>query len=58
MRPDVKVSSRFITSQNSHQIGLLIDVGADQPVRRAPINVALVLETLAAIYCPPKRTRT
>jgi Ca-activated chloride channel family protein len=44
MRPDVKVSSKFITSQNSHQIGLLIELSADQPPRRAPINVALVLD--------------
>ena len=44
MRPDIKLSSRFLTTQNAHQIGLLVTVGADRPPRRAPINVALVLD--------------
>jgi Ca-activated chloride channel homolog len=44
MRPDIKLSTKFLTAQNAHQVGLLITVGADQPPRRAPINVALVLD--------------
>ncbi len=44
MRPDIKLSTRFLTTQNAHQIGLLVTVGADRPPRRAPINVALVLD--------------
>src|SRR6185503_10647131 len=53
MRPDVKVSTKFITSQNSHQIGLLIELSADQPPRRAPINVALVLDRSGSMAGPP-----
>ena len=53
MRPDVKVSTKFITRQNSHQIGLLIDVAADEPPRRAPINVALVLDRSGSMSGAP-----
>jgi len=49
MRPDIKLSSRFLTTQNAHQIGLLVTVGADRPPRRAPINVALVLDRSGSI---------
>lgn len=44
MRPNIKLSTRFLTTQNAHQVGLLVTVGADRPPRRAPINVALVLD--------------
>jgi len=53
MRPNVQVSSRFVTSQNIHQIGLLIEVGAHQPPRRAPINVALVPDRSGSMSGPP-----
>jgi len=53
MRQDVKVSSRFLTTQNSHQVGLLITVGADEPPRRAPINVALVLDRSGSMSGAP-----
>ena len=53
MRPEIKLSIRFLTTQNTHQVGLLITVGADQPPRRAPINVALVLDRSGSMSGPP-----
>ena len=53
MRPEIKLSTKFLTTQNTHQVGLLITVGADQPPRRAPINVALVLDRSGSMSGPP-----
>lgn len=53
MRPDIKLSTKFLTTQNAHQVGLLITVGSDQPPRRAPINVALVLDHSGSMSGPP-----
>ena len=44
MRSDVKLSTRFLTTQNAHQVGLLVTLAGDTPARRAPINVSLVLD--------------
>jgi Ca-activated chloride channel family protein len=44
MRSNVKLSTRFSTTQNAHQVGLLVTLAGETPVRRAPINVALVLD--------------
>lgn len=44
MRSDVKLSTKFLTTQNAHQVGLLVTLAGDAPARRAPINVALVLD--------------
>ncbi len=44
MNTDVKLSTKFMTTQNAHQIGMLVSVGGEQPVERPPINVALVLD--------------
>lgn len=44
MRPTISVSTRFITTMNAHQVWLLVTVGADAPVTRPPITVALVLD--------------
>ena len=53
MRPEIKLSTKFLTTQNTHQVGLLVSVGADQPPRRAPINVALVLDRSGSMSGPP-----
>ena len=53
MRPEIKLSTKFITTQNMHQVGLLITVGADQAPRRAPINVALVLDRSGSMSGAP-----
>ncbi len=44
MRSNVKLSTKFSTTQNAHQVGLLVTLEGDAPVRRAPINVSLVLD--------------
>jgi Ca-activated chloride channel family protein len=53
MRPEIKLSTKFLNTQNTHQVGLLITVGADQPPRRAPINVALVLDRSGSMSGQP-----
>ena len=44
MRTDVKLSTKFLTTQNAHQVGVLVTLSGEVPVQRAPINVALVLD--------------
>lgn len=44
MRADVQLSTKFLTTQNAHQVGMLVTLTGETPVRRAPINVALVLD--------------
>jgi Ca-activated chloride channel family protein len=41
---DVRLSTRFLTAQNAHQVGVLVTLAGETPSRRAPINVALVLD--------------
>ena len=44
MKTDVRLSTRFLTTQNAHQVGMLVSLAGETPARRAPINVALVLD--------------
>lgn len=44
MKTDVRLSTKFLTAQNAHQVGMLVSLEGGTPVRRAPINVALVLD--------------
>jgi Ca-activated chloride channel family protein len=53
MRSDVKLSTTFSTTQNAHQVGLLVTLEGDAPVRRAPINVALVLDRSGSMAGEP-----
>ena len=53
MRSDVKLSTRFLTSQNAHQVGMLLTIEGETPVRRAPINVALVLDRSGSMNGQP-----
>src|SRR5687767_4752961 len=53
MRSDVKLSTRFLTTQNAHQVGLLLDLTGDPPTRRPPINVALVLDRSGSMAGQP-----
>ena len=53
MRSDVKLSTRFLTTQNAHQLGLLVTLAGDLPLRRAPINVSLVLDRSGSMQGPP-----
>ncbi len=53
MRADVQLSTRFLTTQNAHQVGMLVTLAGDMPVRRAPINVALVLDRSGSMSGAP-----
>ena len=53
MRSDVKLSTKFLTTQNAHQVGLLVTLAGDAPARRAPINVALVLDRSGSMSGAP-----
>jgi len=53
MRSDVKLSTTFSTTQNAHQVGLLVTLEGDAPVRRAPINVSLVLDRSGSMAGEP-----
>lgn len=46
MRTDVSLSTRFLTTQNAHQVGLLTTITGELPdaSKRPPINIALVLD--------------
>ena len=53
MKTDVRLSTRFLTTQNAHQVGVLVSLEGETPVRRAPINVALVLDRSGSMTGPP-----
>jgi Ca-activated chloride channel family protein len=44
MKADVKLSTKLLSTQNAHQVGLLVGIEGEVPARRAPINLALVLD--------------
>ena len=44
MKADVRLSTKFLTTQNAHQVGMLVTLEGETPVRRPPVNVALVLD--------------
>jgi len=44
MKTDVRLSTKFLTTQNAHQVGMLVTLEGETPVRRPPINVGLVLD--------------
>ena len=53
MKADVRLSTRFLTTQNAHQVGVLVGLEGETPARRAPINVALVLDRSGSMSGPP-----
>jgi Ca-activated chloride channel family protein len=53
VKTDVRLSTRFMTAQNAHQVGLLVTLEGEIPVRRAPINVSLVLDRSGSMSGPP-----
>jgi len=52
MKADVKLSTKFLSTQNAHQVGLLVGVEGETPLRRAPINLALVLDRSGSMAGP------
>ena len=53
MKTDVRLSTKFVTAQNAHQVGVLVTLAGEAPARRAPINVALVLDRSGSMGGPP-----
>src|SRR6478752_6448249 len=53
MKADVRLSTRFLTTQNAHQVGMLVTLSADAPTQRPPINVALVLDRSGSMSGTP-----
>jgi len=53
MKADIRLSTRFLTTQNAHQVGMLVTLAGEAPVNRAPINVALVLDRSGSMAGPP-----
>ena len=56
MRTDVKLSTQFLAAQNAHQVGLLVTVTGDTPLRRPPLNLSLVLDRSGSMGGPPLDT--
>ena len=53
MQADIRLSTRFLTTQNAHQVGMLVSLTGEAPVKRRPINVALVLDRSGSMSGPP-----
>ncbi|MGH7658922.1 MAG: vWA domain-containing protein, partial [Gemmatimonadales bacterium] len=53
MKTDVRLSTKFASTQNAHQVGMLVTMDGETPVRRAPINVALVLDRSGSMTGSP-----
>ena len=53
MKSDVRLSTRFLTAQNAHQVGVLVSLEGSAPVRRPPINIALVLDRSGSMSGAP-----
>ncbi|MCX6634592.1 MAG: VWA domain-containing protein [Acidobacteria bacterium] len=53
MKTDVRLSTKFLTAQGAHQVGVLVTLAGEAPARRAPINVALVLDRSGSMGGPP-----
>ena len=53
METNVQLSTKFLTTQNAHQVGMLVTVAGEKPVDRRPINVALVLDRSGSMSGEP-----
>ncbi len=53
MRTEVHLSTKFLTTQSAHQVGMLVSLTGEAPVRRPPINVALVLDRSGSMSGTP-----
>lgn len=53
MRADVQLPTRFIQTQDRHQVHVLVTVAGEMPANRAPINVALVLDRSGSMSGEP-----
>jgi Ca-activated chloride channel homolog len=53
MKADIRLSTRFLTTQNAHQVGMLVTLAGEALVTRPPINVALVLDRSGSMSGAP-----
>lgn len=53
MDANVRLSTKFLTTQNAHQVGMLVTLAGAPPTQRAPINVALVLDRSGSMAGAP-----
>lgn len=53
MRADNQLSTKFMTAQNAHQVGILTTLSSDMPTMRPPINVVLVLDRSGSMAGAP-----
>jgi Ca-activated chloride channel homolog len=53
MKVHTGLSTRFVTAQNAHQVGLLVTVEGERPPERPPINVSLVLDRSGSMSGEP-----
>src|SRR5512147_1124275 len=53
MKTDVRLSTKFLTTQNAHQVGVLVSLEGEKLVRRPPINVSLVLDRSGSMSGQP-----
>jgi Ca-activated chloride channel family protein len=51
----VQLSTHALTTQNAHQVGVLVTLSGEAPRRRSPINVALVLDRSGSMSGEPLR---
>jgi hypothetical protein len=45
MKADIRLSTRFLTTQNTHQVGLLVTLAGEAPIQRCPPSSSSVLRT-------------
>ncbi len=55
MEAEVQLSTHVLTTQNAHQVGVLVTLTGQAPVKRGPINVALVLDRSGSMEGEPLR---
>ncbi len=53
MRAQVHLSTKFLTTQNAHQVGILTTLSGDAPAQRPPINAVLVLDRSGSMSGAP-----
>jgi hypothetical protein len=56
LKTDVRLSTKFVTAQNAHKVGVLVTLAGEAPARRAPLNIALVLDRSGSMGGPPLAT--